>query len=72
MAYTKIEDIENWFSYHAPSQEQQLKYIALREKAKEYAKLILELCPDCADTTVALRSLREVSMQVNQAIACNS
>lgn len=64
-------DLNNWFTYHPPIGDQQERYVKLREKAKEFAQLILECTPACADQTAALRKLRETVMAVNQTIACN-
>jgi hypothetical protein len=64
-------DIANWFSYHPPTQAQQLRYTTLREEFKVLALLITDFTPACPDQTAALRMLRECSMAVNQTIACN-
>jgi hypothetical protein len=47
------------------------RYEVLRDEFKRLAELILELTPSCPDQTAALRKLRDTSMAVNQAIACN-
>jgi hypothetical protein len=65
------EDIDNWFTYHAPTPDQQARYEDLRENFKLTALAILSQTPACADQTAALRMLRECSMAVNQTIACN-
>jgi hypothetical protein len=65
------EEIENWFTYHSPTPDQQARYVTLRKQFKILAYSILQLTPACADQTVALRMLRETSMAANQAIACN-
>jgi hypothetical protein len=65
------EIIENWFRYHRPTNEQQERYVRIREKAKELAHTIIECTPSCPDQTVALRKLRETVMAANQVIACN-
>jgi hypothetical protein len=36
------EKIDNSFTYHAPKGDQQERYVALRDKAKELAHLINE------------------------------
>lgn len=66
------EDLENWFTYHKPTEDQIPKYLALREKAKEFAYLIRDLCPAGPDATVAIRKVREAVMVANQSIACGS
>jgi uncharacterized protein YeaO (DUF488 family) len=69
----KIDDatIDNWFTYHPPSEEQQKKYLLVRETARDFAKILNALVPDSADKTAALRHLRETVLMANQAIACN-
>ncbi|MDT2292352.1 hypothetical protein P7H15_04725 [Paenibacillus larvae] len=43
--------IENNFKYHAPKPEQTEKYTAIREKAKELAYLVDDLCPNSREIT---------------------
>lgn len=64
-------DIENIFSYHAPTQEQIPKYEAIRAKAKEFAQVIVDNTPGSADQTAAIRLLREAVMTANASIALN-
>ena len=68
---TTKTDLDNWFSYHAPKGDQADRYTQIRAKAKEFAFLILDLTPGCADQTAALRHLRETVYSANAAIACN-
>lgn len=70
MPYIKQTDLDNWFQYHAPQGDQQQRYEALRAKAKELAELMVACCPDCPDTTTAVRKVREAVMTANAAIAC--
>lgn len=63
-------DIENWFTYHAPHDDQPGCYVAIRDKAKELALVILENTKPSADQTTAIRKLRECVMTANQSIAC--
>lgn len=62
-------DIDNIFKYHAPTEEQQLQYSAIREAAKVFANAILACTPPGADQTAAIRKLRECVMTANAAIA---
>lgn len=64
-------DIDNWFTYHPPTSGQVSDYAEIRNKAKEFAELLNQLLPDCADKTATFRKLREVVMMANQTIACN-
>ena len=62
------KEIENWFMYHAPTVEQLEALKAIREKARELAIVINKWAPRCADTTAALRLLREAVMTANGAV----
>jgi hypothetical protein len=69
MAITQ-EQLENWFTYHAPSAEQLPRYQKIRQSGMDFAADVVANCPDCADTTAAVRKIREAVMTANQAIAC--
>lgn len=62
-------DLDHIFSYHKPTPEQLPKYERLREGAKTFAKLVLDLVPAGADQAAALRLLREAVMTANAALA---
>lgn len=62
-------DIEEVFTYHAPTEEQQKCYTELRNSAKELASTILRVVPPSADRSAAFRLLRECVMTANAAIA---
>lgn len=62
-------DIQKAFTYHAPRQGQPEKYTALREKAKEMAHMIEELCPDSRERSLAFGKLEETIMWANASIA---
>lgn len=64
------EQLENWFTYHSPNADQNIHYLAIREAGKKFAETIVANSPDCADTTAAVRKVREAVMTANQAIAC--
>ncbi|WP_121640613.1 hypothetical protein [Virgibacillus sp. Bac330] len=65
------EQIENNFRYHAPKESQVEKYTAIREKAKELAYLIDEVCPNSREKSVALTNLETSVMWANASIARN-
>jgi hypothetical protein len=65
------DDIQNWFSYHSPSEGDDVKYHNIRQKAFNLALVILDETPASADQTAAIRKLRECVMTANAAIACN-
>jgi hypothetical protein len=63
--------IENNFSYHSPNNGQPVKYEALRNKAKELAYLIDELCPKSREKSLAMTKLEEAVMWANASVARN-
>lgn len=64
------EQIENWFTYHAPTPEQQDAYLMIREQARRFAHCLDQYCPESADKSAAMRQLRECVMTANASIAC--
>lgn len=62
--------LENWFTYHSPTPDRLPKYQAIREAAKQFARVVVENSPASADQTAAVRKIREAAMTANQAIAC--
>lgn len=64
-------DIDNWFTYHAPTPEQLVAYSEIRTAAKIYAEVVNKHVPDSADKTAAMRKIRESVMAANLAVACN-
>jgi RecA/RadA recombinase len=63
------EGIEEAFTYHPPTKEQQELYVQMRDKFKDLAQFIIDTVPASATRTVALRKLWETSITVNSAIA---
>lgn len=63
--------LDNWFRYHAPNEQQQAAYVAIRQSAKKLAETINAHCPDSADKSDAFRSLRNCVMTANASIALN-
>jgi hypothetical protein len=63
-------DLDNWFQYHAPQQDQLPKYETIRNAGKQFALTILNNTPPGPDQTAAIRMIREAVMTSNQAIAC--
>lgn len=68
----KKAQVEKNFTYHAPKEGQPEKYEQLRNKAKEFAYLILELTPASREQSVALTELETAVFWANAAIARNS
>ena len=69
MEWKMNEQIENNFRYHAPKDGQPEKYTALREKAKELAYLVDELCPPSREKSLAMTHLEQSVMWANASIA---
>ena len=65
------EQIEKAFTYHAPQEGQPERYIALRDRAKDFAELIDVSCPKSREKSLAMTKLEEVIMWANAAIARN-
>jgi hypothetical protein len=65
-----VKDLDNWFTYHAPTPSQVERYAAIRDQAKAFAQVVLAMTPASADQTVAIRKIRESVMVANAAIAC--
>lgn len=63
--------LENNFKYHAPKGNQTERYEALRNKAKELAHMIDELCPNSREKSLAMTNLEQASMWANASIARN-
>ena len=62
-------DIENWFTFHPPTGQQQQKYEAIRAAAKELALTIYHNTPQGEDQNIALMKVREGVLLANQTIA---
>ena len=66
---TPTEQIENNFQYHTPKLGQPERYDKLREKAKEFAYLINETCPNSRERALAMTKIEESVMWANASIA---
>ena len=66
---TLQEKLPEIFTYHSPVGDQTGRYLAVRTKALEMAKVIITCTKPCADQTAAIRLLREAVMTANAAIA---
>lgn len=65
------KNLENNFRYHAPKDGQTERYQAIRDKAKEFAALIVSECPPSRESSIALTELETSVMWANAAIARN-
>ena len=63
--------IENTFMYHPPKEDQPKRYEILRSDAKRLATVILDLCPESRERSIALTHLETAVMFGNAAISRN-
>ena len=65
-------EIENNFTYHAPSDQHQLdRYTDIRECGKMLAKIIYKSCPESREKSIAMTNLEQAVMWANASIARN-
>ena len=64
------QDIETWFTFHPPKEGQAERYERLRAEGKRLARIIMETCPEGADRTMAIRTLRGAIHWAIASIAC--
>lgn len=65
-------EIDVRFTYHAPKTGQPELYVKLRDKAKEFAMLINEVCPESREKALAFTQLEDSVFWANSAIARRS
>ena len=71
MPITK-EELDTRFTYHLPTGEQPDKYAKIGDKVRELAELIVEVCPDSREQSLAMTDLEKVRMWANASIARRS
>lgn len=64
-----LEDLQKRFTYHAPKEDQPIRYQKLRDQALLMAIMIKGETPPGRQQSLALTALEEVSMRANAAIA---
>ena len=62
----KRQQVEHSFTYHPPRGDQPERYTKLRDEAKKFAHLIMDLTPESREQSLALTNL-EVTTQVPHA-----
>lgn len=67
----ELDIINNNFTYHPPKPGQPEKYVQLRDKAKELAILIHQLCPSSRERSIAITNLEQAVYWANGSIARN-
>ena len=64
------DDIQNWFTYHSPTEQTIPRFKSIREAGLALARTIMINCPESADRSAAIRKVREAVMTANASIAC--
>lgn len=68
----KQKQIDNNYTYHAPTEEKIHYYTEIRNQAKRTAELINLRCPDSREKSLAMTKLEEAVMWANASIARNN
>ena len=69
MPRVTLDNLDEIFTYHRPNHVQTGKYERINKATKEYAKVLLEACPEGRELSIALTNLQLVRMTANMAIA---
>lgn len=62
-------DLDNYFVHHTPTEAAIPKFKEIREQGKALARTILNNCPQCAETTLAIRKVLSAVAEANRGIA---
>ena len=63
-----LSSIDDAFTYHPWSTEQEARGVAIRKALVELVGMIIHYVPPCPDRSAAIRKLREARMDCNSAI----
>lgn len=63
--------LNNDYTYHAPKDDQQERYVYIRDEAKRLAIVFMMNAPSSRELSVALTQLEQAVFNVNAAIARN-
>jgi len=66
-----IDDLDRRFTYHPPKGDQNVRYMKVREKAKEFAELICMHSEPSREQALAITKIEEAVMWCNAGIARN-
>ncbi len=64
------EQLDNWFSYHPPTEEQVGVYEGIRGLARDFAERLGYLLPNGPEKDAVMMDLRKVVMLANLSVAC--
>ena len=62
-------ELENRFTYHAPKEGQPILYEEIRNYGKAMATVLIRLCPESRERSLAMTKIEEAVMWANAAIA---
>lgn len=68
MAFTDAQ-LDDMFTYHAPTSDQLPKYAAINAAAKAFAMVVRDNTSPSADQSAAIRHIRDARMAANSAVA---
>jgi hypothetical protein len=63
--------LDKVFRYHCPKEDQLPRYEVIRNEGREFAEILMRLCPKSRELSLALTALEETVMMANAAIARN-
>lgn len=63
------EELDTRFTYHSPKADQAERYVKIRNAQKALAELVVELCPDSREQSLAITKLEEAGYWANASIA---
>lgn len=63
------KDILNRFVYHKPKENDAMKFVTIRQQAKQFADIINGVVPEGREKSLAITKLEEVVMWANAGIA---
>ena len=64
-------EIKNRFTYHSPKEDQPERYVSIRDAAKMFATLIIQIVPESREQSLAITKIEEAVMWANAGIARN-
>jgi len=63
-------EVDHAFTHHSPRSDEEVEfYSAYRNQAKDLAFFLVEVLPETAERTIALRALHDAVMKANLACA---
>ena len=65
------KELDRRFTYHPPVGNQQGRYVEIRDTAKNFAEVIMNLCPESRESALAFTALEEAVFWANASIARN-